>query len=54
MGIKKNYTADFKAQVVRAAIKGEKGAAEICSEFKIPPTNLREWKDKAVENLHQF
>ena len=53
MRTKKNYTAEFKAQVAIAAIKGEKGVAEICSEFNIPSTNLGEWKNKAIENLHQ-
>ncbi len=53
MGTKKNYTAEFKAKVAIAAIKGEKGAAEICSEFNIPSTNLIEWRNKAIEHLHQ-
>lgn len=54
MGRKKNYTSEFKAKVVIAAIKGEKGTAEICSEFNIPATNLVDWKNKAIENLHQI
>ena len=53
MGTKKSYTAEFKAAVAIAAIKGEKGTAEICSEFRIPSTNLQEWKNKAIENLHR-
>jgi len=27
--------------------------AEMCSEFNIPSTNLVDWKNKAIENLHQ-
>jgi transposase len=50
---KKNYAPEFKAKVAIEAIKGEKGNAEICSEYKIPGTNLQQWKCKAVESLHQ-
>ncbi len=46
MAIKKNYAATFKAEVAIAAIKGYKGNAEICSEYKIPSTNLQQWRDK--------
>ncbi len=53
MRTKKNYAAEFKAKVVIDVIKGQKGNAEICSEYNIPATNLQQWKDKALENLHQ-
>lgn len=54
MTTKKNYTAEFKAKVAIDAIKGKKGNAQICSEYKIPSTNLQQWRDKALENLHQI
>ena len=49
----KSYAPEFKARVVIEAIKSQKGKAEICSEYKIPATNLVEWVDKALKNLHQ-
>ena len=54
MAVKKNYTAEFKAMVAIEAIKSKKGNAEICSEFKIPATNLHEWRDKALESMSQI
>lgn len=54
MGTKKNYEPEFKAKVALEAIKDQKGTAEICSEYKIPATNLYEWRDKAVGNLHKI
>lgn len=54
MAAKKNYTAEFKAMVAIEAIKGQKGNAEICSEFKIPATNLHGWRDKALEKMSQI
>lgn len=50
---KKNYAPEFKAKVAIEAIRGEKGTAEICSEYNIPTTNLHQWKDKALESMHQ-
>lgn len=54
MAIKKNYAAEFKAMVAIEGIKGKKGNAEICSEYKIPGTNLQIWKEKALENMYQI
>lgn len=54
MGKKKNYTAEFKAKVALDAILSQKGKAEICSEYKIPATNLYDWKDKAIRDLYQL
>ena len=53
MGSKSNYTAQFKAQVVLEALKGQKGTAELCSEYQIPPTNLHDWKEKAISTLSE-
>ena len=40
MGNKKTYDAGFKAKVALDAIRNQKGTAELCSEYKIPATNL--------------
>ena len=53
MSIKKNYEPEFKAKVALEAIKNQKAVAELCSEYKIPSTNLYEWRDKALSNLYQ-
>ena len=51
---KTNYTAEFKAKVVMESIKGSKGNAELCSDYKIPVTTFQQWKDKALENFYQI
>ena len=54
MARKTNYAPEFKARVAIEAIKGVKGKAEICSEYKIPATTLCQWIDKVSENMHQI
>ena len=44
----KKYTAAFKAKVAIEAVKEMKTSAEICSEYKIPSTNLYEWRDRML------
>jgi transposase len=48
MSKKKTYEASFKAKIALEGIKNTKSAAEICSEYKIPITNLYEWRDKVI------
>lgn len=51
MTVKKNYEATFKAKIALEAIKSQKTTAEIYTEYKIPATNLYEWRDKAMKDL---
>lgn len=54
MGSLKSYSPEFKAKVVLEAIKGQKGKAEICSEYKIPATNLSDWTEKTLRDLYRI
>lgn len=45
------YSAEFKAKVVRAAMKEEKTIAELAADFKIHPNQVSEWKKQALEGL---
>ncbi len=47
--IKKVHSAEFKLTVALALIRGEKTMSQICSEFKIHPTQAGRWKAKALE-----
>lgn len=47
------YSADFKAQVVFAAIRGEKSYAEIAMEFAIHPNQVSLWKQQLLNNLNR-
>ena len=49
--MKKNYTANFKAQVVLDLLKEEKTITEIASEYGVHPTQLRRWKEEVIKNL---
>jgi len=49
--MRKNFGADFKAQVVQEILKEEKTIAQIASEHSVHPTQLNKWKAIAVEGL---
>ena len=48
---RKNHTKNFKAKVALAAIKGQKTANEIASEFGIHVSQINRWKKEALEAL---
>ena len=43
-----NYSADFKAKVAIAAIKGDKTVNEIASTFSVHPNQVMTWKKQAL------
>ena len=49
--MKKTYTPEFKAQVVREILSEQKTMAEIASEYGVHPVQLSQWKKAALENL---
>ena len=51
----KQHSAQFKAQVVRAALRDEKTLAQLASEYGIHPTQISTWKTTALQELpHLF
>ena len=48
---RKRHSAQFKAQVAMAAIKGEQTMAELSSRFGVHPTMIASWKKKAIEGM---
>ena len=48
------HSADVKAKVVIAAIKGQQTAAEIASMYGVHVTQIGIWKKKALEELAQL
>ncbi len=52
--IHKTFSAQEKAQVALAAIKGEKTISQIASEFQVHPTQIGLWKKQAVDNLTEI
>lgn len=45
---RKNYSADFKAKVAVAAIKGDKTINEVASFFCVHPNQVMTWKKQAL------
>lgn len=43
-----NYSADFKAKVAIAAIKGDKTINEVASFFGVHPNQVLTWKKQAL------
>jgi transposase-like protein len=52
-GQRRQHTAEMKAKVAMAAIKGERTINEIGSLYGVHPTVIAKWKKQAVEELHQ-
>ena len=45
---RKNYSADFKAKVAIAAIKGDKTVNELASAYGVHPNQVTTWKKQAL------
>jgi putative transposase len=49
--IHKNHEAAFKAKVALEALKGEKTMAELSSGYAVHPNQIRQWRQKLVDEL---
>ena len=49
--VRKNYPPKFKAKVALEAIRGDKTSAELGSEYQVHPTQIRRWKQMALEGM---
>jgi transposase len=49
--MRKQYSAAFKARVVKELLKGEKTLAQIASEYEVHPTQLKNWRAVALEGV---
>ena len=50
-GKRKRYSADYKAKVALAALRGELTTAQLATKHGIHQTMVLEWKKQAVEGL---
>ncbi len=48
---RKVYSADFKAKVALAAIKGQQTINEIASQYSVHPNQVMTWKKQALATL---
>ncbi len=50
----KKYSVKLKTEVAINALKEAKSDLELCSEYKIPKTNLYQWKQKLLEGAESL
>ena len=48
---RRNFTPEFKAQVVLEALSGESSQAEVCRRHNLSEDQLSKWKQQVVENV---
>jgi putative transposase len=48
---RRQFSAEFKARVVRAALREDKTLAQLASEFDIHANQITEWKRQVLESL---
>jgi len=49
--MRKRYTPQFKAKVVREILREEKSISQLSAEYGVHVTQLRKWKKRALEKL---
>lgn len=47
---RKKYTAEFKAQVALAAMRGDKTVAELAQQYEVHSTLIVQWKKRLQED----
>ncbi len=48
---RRQFTAEFKARVVRAALREDKTLAELATQFDVHPNQISEWKRIILDTM---
>jgi putative transposase len=54
MGQRKRHSGAFKARVALEAIRGEKTVNELAGLYQVHPTQISEWKRRALEGMQEL
>jgi transposase len=52
--MRRSHDAAFKARVALESLKGESTIAQIASEYGVHPNQIRQWRQKLLEELPQL
>jgi transposase len=48
---RRKFTAEFKARVALAAVKGDRTLSELAAQFDVHPNQIKMWKRQLIENV---
>lgn len=48
---RRNHSAQFKAKVALAAIRGDKTLVELAEQFDVHPNQISDWKQQVVDGV---
>jgi transposase-like protein len=52
--MRKQYTAEFKAQVVREVLREEKTIGQVASEYGVHPSQVIQWRDRVLTGMPEL
>jgi putative transposase len=52
--MRKHYSAEFKAQVVREVLREEKTLGQVAGEYGVHPNQVAQWRDRVLAGLPEL
>ena len=50
---RRNHSAEFKAKVALAAVRGDRTLSELASQFDVHPNQITQWKTQLLDRAAQ-